>query len=350
MPYKSALCRLRKKISYQFFKDIFERLISDFEPHRKTYLGMRVYAIDGMQLHLPRTKDVIDAEYSGRAVSKYRESYQPRMYVSHAYDVLSGVTKAVREGSFLDELHWAHEMVPTFEEKSLTLYDRLYISKKLIQTHKESNNYFLMRARKSSFKEVRNFYGQDKKRKFINIDGVDLFMVKVFNPNTNEHDVFVSNLPSHFCFRELIKDLYGLRWEVETSFKELSESMQVQQWHSKFINGIRQEFYTTFWLMNFARIKENMCDPNRKVPLSGVYEKPNFKLLIDYVVRHIDEFLLKKREVIAGFKRLLILSTEKRERRSRVYARELKSPASPYPRNNTLWSITESENIRIEGG
>ena len=31
------------------------------------------------------------------------------------------------------------------------------------------------------------------------------------------------------------------RWEVENSFRDFTQAIRLEQWHSKFINGIRQE-------------------------------------------------------------------------------------------------------------
>ena len=49
-------------------------------------------------------------------------------------------------------------------------------------------------------------------------------------------------------------------------------------------------------------------------------------------------------KALARAKKMLVelidRSMEKRERHSRSYPRELKSPGSPFPRNNTEWNLT----------
>lgn len=340
-PDKAAFSRLRKKISFLFFKETLIKLLLDFEGKRCLYKGLKIYAVDGLQLHLPRTDDIVRAGYSGRAVSKYRESYQPRMYVVHAYDVLSGVTKDLREAPYLDELHGAKNMVKDFEKNSLTMYDRLYISTGIILAHKRAGNYFLMRARRGSFKEVEAFYTSKKQRGTCVIEGVVIQMFKITNPITNKKDVYITNLPRRsWLSPDVIRRLYRLRWEVETSFKDLCDTMKLEQWHSKFINGIRQELYATFWLMNFVKIQMNKCYQRVKIVLSDVYLKPNFKLAISYVVNRFGDFIHKKRGLLKELKCLLENSTEKRFHESRSYPRQIKSAASPYPRNNTLWNVS----------
>jgi hypothetical protein len=324
-----------------FFKDILGGLLLDFEKKRLTYQGLKIYGIDGWQVHLPRTDDISVAGYNGRAVSKYRESYMPRMYMVHAYDVLSGVTKDLREAPYLDELHGAKNMVKNFERNSLTLYDRLYISTGMIVAHKKAGNYFLMRAHRSSFKEVRRFYRSKKQKSTFVVEGVLIQMFKIENPKTGAVDVYITNLPKmKWLTPDVVRRLYRLRWEVENSFRDLAETMKLQQWHSKTINGIRQELYATFWLMNFVKIQMNKCEKRTKVVLSDVYLKPNFKLAINFVKSKFSKIIRKSRGVLKELVVVLDMSTEKREHESRSYPRELKTPDSPYPRNNTIWNVS----------
>lgn len=340
-PCKAALSRFRMKISFRFFKDILAKLLFDFESKRLTFHGLKIYAVDGWQMHLPRTSDVIKAGYTGRAVSKYRESYLPSMYLVHAYDVLSGVTKDLREAPYFDELHGAKNMVKDFERNSLTLYDRLYISTGMILAHKRAGNFFLMRARGSSFQEVRDFWTCPKQKATCLIEGVVVQMFKVSNPRTGQIAVFITNLPSAgWLSEDTVRRLYRLRWEVENSFRDLAETMKIQQWHSKTINGIRQELYATFWLMNFVKIQMNKCERRTKITLSEVYLKPNFKLAVDFVKSRLSKILSHSRGVLMELHVVMNISTEKREHYSRSYPRQLKNPASPYPRNNTLWNVS----------
>ncbi len=126
MPVKSSLSKIRQSISYLFFKDIFESLITDYEPLRKTFHGFYIYAIDGDQLALPRSKDLLKEGYCGYPCPNEMETHFLRMYLSHAYDVLSGVTKNLCFSPALNEIANAIQMIGSFESNSITLYDRLY--------------------------------------------------------------------------------------------------------------------------------------------------------------------------------------------------------------------------------
>ena len=119
LPTKSALSKFRNRISYKFFEEIFFSSILKFESKTSKWNNLRVYAIDGIQLLLPRTNDIIKNGYNGRAVSRYRDTYGPRMYLTAQFDVLNRFVKNFKQHSNLDEISDAESMVKTMEKDSL---------------------------------------------------------------------------------------------------------------------------------------------------------------------------------------------------------------------------------------
>lgn len=337
-PTKGSLSKVRKKISYKFFKDIFEKLISDFDELRITYQGLKIFAVDGLEVHLPRTADIKKHGYRGRAVSGYLDTYGLRMYLCHAYDVLSGVTKDLRFSPWNDEISHAKNMVKGFGRDSLALYDRLYISAKMIIAHHRAGNYFLMRAKRGSFKVIEAYYNSHSQKPMtVVIAGVTVRLFKAINPQTGKKDVFVTNLTWRWLSAQVIQRLYRCRWECETSFKDLCDTMKMEQWHSKSLNGILQELYAMFWLKNFTRIQIAKKSKKPKITLSDKYEKPNFKLILDWVKTKLKRILNRSLSCLRDLKRLIKMSTEKRVHYKRSYPRQLKCAQSPYPYNNTIW-------------
>jgi hypothetical protein len=340
MPFKGSLSKIRKRISYSFFAGVFKDLVDRFEPYRQTYKGLRIYAIDGLQMTLPRTDDLIKHGFNGRAVSKHRDSYMPRMWFTHCYDVLSGVSKAFEATNRLNEIEDAQDMIQKLEKNSLTLYDRLYISSRLIQIHHQMGSYFLFRARKSALKEIRDFYKSRKTRDTFVHEGCTIHLIKIKNPRTKEMDVFATNLPLSWVKKKIIRPLYSRRWEVENSFREITQTLQLEQWHSKFTNGIFQELYAAMWLINFTKIQMFVRGKRTRNPLAEIYKRPNFKLILNWLCERFDKIMKGSKRFLAGIKLLITISTERRKHHSRSYRREIKSPASPYPYNNTVWNVS----------
>jgi len=337
LPSKSALCQYRQKISSEFFKDFFWDLNERSNRMRKTWNGLYVYAVDGIQLTLPRSEDIVTAGYSGRKVSKYRESYMPKMFTTMAYDVLSGTVKDIRESANLNEIADAISMVEYFEDNSLTIYDRLYCCRELILKHHDNHSYFLFRIKKHMLKEMKKIMKVKRTRITVEIDNVNVHVIKIKNPKTGVWDYFASNLPLRLVNEEKIRKLYGLRWEVENAFRDFTNTIRLEQWHSKFINGIRQELYVALILYNFVKLKILSNFDTAKECMKNTYKKPNFKFLFGWITTRLYEIMKGVRGVLKGFEELLYRSLETRTHYSRKYEREIKSPQSPFPYNNTRW-------------
>ncbi len=169
------------------------------------------------------------------------------------------------------------------------------------------------------------------------IEDVEVTLIKIYNPKSKEVNVFATNLPEEWLTKNIIESLYAKRWEVENSYRDFVQNLRANQWHSKHLNGILQELYTAFWLLNFTRLQIIIRQKKEKNPFAQEYKKPNFKLILDFIIGVFPKILRKIRNVLVPIRELINYSTEKRRHRSRSYPRQLRSPASPYPRNNTIW-------------
>ena len=313
-------------------------LLQQLDASRLSFKGLRIYAMDGLQLILPRTEEIAKHGFNGRAVSRYRESYMPRGYFTHCYDVLTGITKDFLFSPRLDEHKDAREMVPGLEKNCLCLYDRLYWSARLVLAHFKAENFFIIRCRREGVPvEIRKFFSQKKKIQSFIYEGKTLYLVKLKNERHKRYDVFVTNWPKEFWNFATLERLYRLRWEVENSFRDLTATLKIEEWHSKSLSGILQELYTALWLINFTKSEMNLHQKSPENPLEEEYRRPNFKLVITFVVKEWGRFLKKIKWVYQRLRELMIKSTEKRKHLSRAYPRQIRSPRSPYNYNNTVW-------------
>ena len=336
-PTKSAFCKVRGKISWQYFAELCENLLTEFKEHRPTFEGMRVYAIDGFMATIPKSQDINDNGFFGRWVSSWRRSYYPKAFIVHCYDVLSGVTRAVTFNPTLNENYDAYNIIKGLEAYCLVLYDRLYFSQRLVKIHDMAQNFFIARCKTKSNKIAKKLLLSKKKVTHTIIGGRRVYFVKIKNAKTGEYAVFATNLAKALVTRTIVLNLYRLRWEVENSFREWVETARMEQWHSKTLNGVLQEFYVLLWFINLTKIITFKCLHFANNPLSRRYKKPNFKLIFDHFTQTMPNLWYRFRRLIDDFKALIKESTQRRKRWARRYPRELKTPASPYPRNNTLW-------------
>jgi Transposase DDE domain len=283
-PVKSALAKQRRRVKSDFFKEIFHELLADYDPHRWTYNGLRIYAIDGNEKTIPASEDILENGYRGRAMGGGKETYYPHLYEVQAYDVLSGVTKDIFVSPHRNELLGMEAIVPRLEKNSLCLYDRFYFGTDLLKLHEKSGNYFLARVPRNSFLEVRSFWYGKAKQKTVLIRGVKVTLFKVRNARNKTIQVFATNLSRRKINRRNVARLYQMRWQIETSFYDGTCTLRIKQWHSRFFDGILQELFCAYWLLNFTRIQIAVLSSKPKDLMALEYRRPNLKLLFNWTV------------------------------------------------------------------
>lgn len=341
MPVKSSLTKIRQSVSYLFFKDIFISLINDYEPMRKTFRGFYIYAIDGDQLTMPRSKDLLKEGYKGYPCKDNMETHFLRMYLSHAYDVLSGVTKSLCYSPVLNEIAHAIQMVASFERNSITLYDRLYLSTDIIKAHMQANNFFIARCKGgSTFSNIMSLMNGPGWYSRMVIEGVEVHLYKYRNPKTKEISILATNLPHGTFSKKDMVALYSRRWEVETTFRDFTSTMKMEQWHSNSYNGILQELYTHFWLFNYTKIQMVLSESEKDSEelVKKYYTKSNFKLILSFIMESLPSLVRGLYQQFWGQIRILMKRTrERRKHFKRKYPRTLKKAQSSF-KNNSLVS------------
>lgn len=335
-PFKSALSQLRPKISFTFFREKFEKLIVNHDPYRKTWRKLRVYGTDGDQYRLPASQDVLDAGYRGYPCKDEQETHYPRMYVVHCCDLISGVTKEFRYSNKNEEIQFALEIATTLESKSVTLYDRLFFSRALSAAHGASKSYYFARCKSGEtvLAEIQEFEKSKSKKKSVIIDEREVTFLKIRNPKSEEVSIFATNLPPKYLKKKKVKELYCLRWGVETVHRDLSETMKIENWHSTKINGIQQEIYAMLWATNQARIQIARVIKKRESisPENRVYASINFKAVMVFLAENFITFAkTRSRKILTNLTHLMNRTKEIRERLSREAPKVIKYEHKKFP-------------------
>lgn len=346
-PAKSSLSKMRKKVSYSFFRDALTDLLSTFK--RPTWRGLHLYATDGFEAAIPRTESTFGAGYRGkrmRSKGKKGETYYPHLYTVHSYDVLSRTTKSICFGPKNNEIAGAMMNIPEFEKNSLVMYDRGFSAVKVMRATFEHGSYFLIRCRKDKFgvpKEIRDFIRSGKKRDSFLLEGYAerrVYLYKIEGRKRKETLYLATNKKDLGI--KTVEELYWLRWEVENSFRDLVESLRIEQWHSKDINGIYQELYMRLWIMNFARIHQFEIEKRDKNPLARIYKRSNFKLVLDFFIVHWREIFDRSKKVLRDLKIIILRSTEERKHRSRSKPRQIRFNPSNYTAANIIFDEVQA--------
>ena len=81
-----------------------------------------------------------------------------------------------------------------------------------------------------------------------------------FKITKDTYECIVTNLDKDEFSMQDIKELYHLRWEIETSYRELKYDLDLNTLHSKKRNLIEQEIYAKMLLYNFCSRITNGID------------------------------------------------------------------------------------------
>lgn len=262
------------------FQNIFKhsvKLAYELLPQKPEYLwhGMSVYAVDGSNYTLPATKDIRNEFDPDSGLNHPGKGHYPQCLVSTAYDVFRrlpiarSITKV--NGSERDE---AKSIIPLIPSEGVILFDRGYpgyqFIKELINTY---SGYFVFRCPGSStFPAVISFLnsGQDDAiiwieathsyrvrsglKKWRQAKPIKLRAIKLVAPDGNT-SVLLTNLFNMQIFTSNeITNLYFRRWEVENHYRNEKTILDIEKFHGKSPNTIRQELFAIMIISVISRI------------------------------------------------------------------------------------------------
>ena len=278
-PQRSALCKARTHVPWEVFQDILldaVRIAYDFWPHDPcfTWHGMSVFAIDGSKYTLPAT-DKLRQEFDPTSgLDHVGKGHYPQCLVSTLYDVFRRLPIArtiVRvNGSEREEL--VH-LLPFVPDNSLLLCDRGYPSYEIFHLLvKKFSGAFVFRCPASStFPAVEAFVNSGTQEAIIwmtpshnalrhvsrrqrkHLKALELRVIRLEHPDGTV-SVLITNLLNHVSFpREEIIALYFDRWEVEALYKDEKVTLEIEQFHARHPNGIRQELFAAVIMTVISR-------------------------------------------------------------------------------------------------
>lgn len=312
--------------------------------------GYDLYAIDGDQFDLPASDDILNHHFRGYPAKHDLETHYPKMYFIHVLDLANNIISDFAWSSLQEESGLAQSIVQDYSEKSIFVYDRLHCGLETFLAHKRAGNHFIVRARTRSngtHREVEKFVRSKKRSAVIgwsyawqntsrSKECVEVRLMKVRNPKTKIDEVYVTSLPESEFSNNEIAQIYKRRWEIETSFKDLTFTLKANQWHSRKMNGVLQEMFVQLWLINSVRAEMNRTVAVQD-PFEKVYLKSNFKICAAVFVDNLKMLIRRK---LNQFRKIFDFwvhrTRESRTHLSRSYPRVVKHRGREYPPANAV--------------
>jgi hypothetical protein len=244
-PTKSALSQFRQSINFSFFEDQFSSIVVGWHQDRPKWKGLYFTAVDGDNVCLPCSDEVLEA------------GYYPVAYYSCATDVITGTPLAATFSNKNDEIGAASDLMMKCVdiESTVFVYDRLYLSKELLDLHSDNQSgHFIARCKLGgTFTEVSEFAESGLDKDLAIIEGQEVRLIRFRHENSSDDMIFASNLPRKFTSDDIGR-LYSYRWGSETGNRDKTSTMQMEQFHSKSVNEILQEFYSVPTIQALSRI------------------------------------------------------------------------------------------------
>jgi len=265
---KSAFVQYRKKIKPEVFKSLSDSLIEEFytdnDESIKLWNGFRLLAVDGSRLVLPDTAE-LESIYGRTRNQSETGVIQAR--ISVLYDVLNrfaidGILAPLSTGeSVLALNHLAFA-----KTKDLIIFDRGYPSFNLIYEHFEKGVDFLIRVKADFSNITREFYqsglqsaiarmqpGKNIKlsdKSYSKNTFKEVRLVRVELPD-GEAEILITSLFDSKKYPDYIfKELYFLRWGVETFYDELKNKIKIEHFSGYSEHCILQDFYAALFVSN----------------------------------------------------------------------------------------------------
>jgi len=265
---KSAFVQCRSKISPEVFKHLSNKLIDEFytdnDESIKLWNGFRLLAVDGTRMTLPNTQE-LEAIYGKTKNQSETGVVQAR--VSVLYDVLN---KFVIDGRLFPlltgESKLALEHLKLSTKGDLIIYDRGYPSFNLIYEHYERGIDFLIRTKADfnnvtckfyesglSTDNVKMYPGRNIKlsdKPYIRSTYKEVRLVRV-ELSSGDNEILITSLRDTEKYPDsAFKNLYFLRWGVETFYDELKNKIKAEYFSGYSHHSIQQDFYAALFVSN----------------------------------------------------------------------------------------------------
>lgn len=300
-PTVSSFIQARDKIRPDAFHTLFN-LFNEKTRKPKLYKGHRLLAVDGSTL--PITSEIKDKKTT---IQKVNNSDKPfsAFHLNTSYDILEYTyDDIVLQGQAVqDEREALNKIVEHYkgDNKAIFIADRGYESINSFEKIHLSGNKYLVRVKDihstgmlrsfgpfpdeefdvwtkrtlttkqtdeiKSHPEIYKFVPQNQQFDYFGDTPFYDFECRVvrFKITDETYECIVTNLDENEFSMQDIKVLYHLRWEIETSYRELKYDLDLNTLHSKKRNLIEQEIYAKMLLYNFcSRITNGIDIAKRK--------------------------------------------------------------------------------------
>jgi hypothetical protein len=266
------------------------RIYDNYDDSIDKWKGYVVLGIDGSKYIVPNTEEnrIVFGVTSGLTEN------QPAMaLVSTLHDSLNNLKLDVqidRIDGNEKELAAKHidQYCDNYHQPGLFVFDRGYVSIRLIDQIISRKQHFLIRARSTAYKKYfdqvsvgedkeldvtfdrasTNDYRNDTKFRIHLLNTVYKIrfakvVIGIDDTGNDIVELLMTNLPKEEVSTDELKECYWLRWGTETSYNRLKNRMSTEEFSGYKPILIKQDIYADAWLFNLVSLKIKEADQKK---------------------------------------------------------------------------------------
>lgn len=264
---KQAISKARQNISYEAIRELFRLSVSYFYEsidNSTLWNGYHIFAIDGSTVQIPFSDE--NMQEFGTNPNQY-DMDNALASSSMLYDVMNDIiVDATLSRYRQDERLIACQHIDEFlnlgvKKPSIFLFDRGYPSYDVFKKMIDNDLFFLIRL-PSSFKKLINTekddciisYQQRSKKETLKLRAIH------FELPDGTIEYLVTNLMANSFTVHNFKELYFLRWGIESKYKEFKSRFYLEDFSGLKPNTIIQDFYSIVYQSNLAALIKSASD------------------------------------------------------------------------------------------
>lgn len=290
---KQAYSKQRTKINPKVFieiNDMYVRRIyekSNITVYNKGYI---LLGVDGSTNELPNSEEL--KEHYGISQGQKNSVGRVRAKVGAIYDCCNDImiTSEIDKYEVSEKeiamrmIKRVKEIIP--EEKTIMIFDRYYFGVEFAYRLEKMGQKYVMRLREGHYQKEREkieeseeveikirsnsiyYAGEEVKEELKRLGKIKVRIIKVELEEGEEY--LVTNLSEEELPSDEAKEIYFKRWEIEKAFDVMKNKLQIENYSSRKVIGIEQEYYAGNVIYNI--IKDIKRAAEREKTRKGKYD------------------------------------------------------------------------------
>lgn len=286
----SAFVQQRSKIPVSALEFLFKEFNNEIQV-KKLYNGYRLIAVDGSDVaYAPNPKETDCYFQTSEGVKGYN-----LIHMNACYDLLNRtyIDAYIQPRRKFDEHLVFRAMIDRYKSENKTIFiaDRGYESYNNFAHVNENGYNYLIRVKdlgskgiidslglpdtefdtdierlitRRQTKEIKSnpdkykFLPQSSKFDYLPQGDKGTYKIKFravrIKLDENKYECLITNLPREKFDTQALKELYKMRWGIETSFRELKYAIGLSNFHSKKAEFVQQEIFARLIMYNFCEM------------------------------------------------------------------------------------------------